>query len=326
MRDPDLIVRAQRAATELESAWCHWRNVHGLTADPLPTVSSYVGYSLDAPWGEARIVFGICAEEAEQLATLLEGHDCFGPVHASVTAKPIDGAGSTPLESDAGQPGAAGRLHVPAPAPASAGQQPLSASAIGSRHGDLLAPRRRGPERDLAEASPLTAPMAPAAADGETPIARAASRALEASLASRRAPAPAPAPAPVPAPPPAAPPLPPPAPAGREASSAPGLPEQPDGEGDRHGPEATEVFDAIEAPEPPEVMAFRMKRPVVGYQLTAPVPPDDQAGADDTVQTPAPGRSPATRDRVSSAAVHAEAATWAASEVPGQAAVSDPAV
>ena len=144
MRDPDLIVRAQRAATELESAWCHWRDVHGLTADPLPTVSSYVGYSLDAPWGEARIVFGICAEEAEQLATLLEGHALFGPVHASVTAKPIDGAGCPPLESDAGQPGATGLLHVPAPAPASAGQQPLSASAIASRHGDPLAPRRRG--------------------------------------------------------------------------------------------------------------------------------------------------------------------------------------
>ena len=72
MRDPDLIVRAQRAATALESAWCHWRNVHGLTADPLPTVSSYVGYSLEAPWGEARIVFGVCAAEAEQLTALLD--------------------------------------------------------------------------------------------------------------------------------------------------------------------------------------------------------------------------------------------------------------
>ena len=113
-------------------------------------------------------------------------------------------------------------------------------------------------------------------------------------------------------------------------SSAPGRPESPDGEGDRPGPDATEVFDAIGVPEPPEVMAFRMKRPVVGYQLTAPVPSADQAGADDTVQTPAPGRPPAwppvSRGRVTSAAVHADAATWAASEVPGQAAVSDPAV
>ncbi len=68
MRDPDLVVRAQQAATALESAWCRWRNMHGLAADPAPAVSSYVGFSLDAPWGQPRIVFGICAEEAEQLA------------------------------------------------------------------------------------------------------------------------------------------------------------------------------------------------------------------------------------------------------------------
>ena len=91
MRDPDLVVRAQRAATALESAWCRWRNVHGLTADPPPAVSSYVGYSLDAPWGEGRIVFGVCAEEAEQLAEFLDRHDCVGPIHASVTAMPADG-------------------------------------------------------------------------------------------------------------------------------------------------------------------------------------------------------------------------------------------
>ena len=61
MRDPDLVVRAQQAATALESAWCRWRNMHGLAADPAPAVSSYVGFSLDAPWGQPRIVFGICA-------------------------------------------------------------------------------------------------------------------------------------------------------------------------------------------------------------------------------------------------------------------------
>jgi hypothetical protein len=316
MRDPDLVVRAQRAATALESAWCHWRNVHGITTEPQPTVSSYVGYSLDAPWGEARIVFGICAEEAEQLAVLLKGHDCVGPVHASVTAKPIDGAGSRPRDGDAGRPGAAGLLHVPAPAPASAGQQPLAASAIGARHSDQPAPRHRNPVRDP-DASPLTAPVAPASADGETPIARAASRALEASLAARRAPVAPAAPAPVPAssaPPPAA------APAGgtREPSPPPA-----DGENDGPGPEATQVLDAV---EPPEVMAFRLKRPLAasGYTLTA--PPADQTGTADTVQTPLPGRPPGSRDRVASAAVHADAATWAASEVPGQAAVADPAV
>jgi len=189
MRDPDLTVRAQRAATALESAWCHWRNMHGLTTDPAPPVSSYVGYSLDAPWGEARIVFGICAEEAEQLAGLLERHDCVGPVHASVTARSVDRAGSAPLDGAAGQPGAAGLLRVPAPAPASAGQQPLAASAVGSRYSDLLAPRNRGPVRDLDGDSPLTAPMPPAGADVETPIARAVSRAFKELLASKRAPA-----------------------------------------------------------------------------------------------------------------------------------------
>ena len=48
MRDPDLVVRAQETATALETAWRHWRDMHGLGglgADPLPPVSSYVGYS-----------------------------------------------------------------------------------------------------------------------------------------------------------------------------------------------------------------------------------------------------------------------------------------
>ena len=103
MRDPDLIVRAQQAATALESAWCRWRNMHGLAADPAPAVSSYVGFSLDAPWGQPRIVFGICAEEAEQLATLLDRHDCVGPVHASVKAKPVGATHGSRPEEDQGQ-------------------------------------------------------------------------------------------------------------------------------------------------------------------------------------------------------------------------------
>jgi hypothetical protein len=360
MRDPDLIVRAQRAATALESAWCHWRNVHGLTTEPAPTVSSYVGYSLDAPWGEARIVFGICAEEAEQLAVLLQGHDCFGPVHASVTARPIDGAGSAPPEDAAAQPGAAGWLHVPAPSPASAGQQPLPASAVGSRHGDELAPRHRGPARDPDGPSPLTAPRPPAGAEVGTPIARAASRAVEAAQASLGVPA-ATAPSQTG-----------PAQAGpartetartdpawaetartetaradsaraesAETGARPGggpEPERRGGEDDHPGPEATDVFDAIEGPEAPEVVAFRLKRPaaVTDYARLAPAPSADPGGTDDTVQTPSPGRTAAgrtaagraaaSRDRVASAAVHADAATWAASEVPGQTAVADPAV
>ncbi len=84
MRDPDLVHRAQLAATALEGAWHRWRVVHGLAADPTPAVSSYVGYSLDEPWGQPRIVFGLAAQDAEQLAALLDRHDCVGPVHAAV--------------------------------------------------------------------------------------------------------------------------------------------------------------------------------------------------------------------------------------------------
>ncbi|HEY3981063.1 MAG TPA: hypothetical protein VGM79_27550 [Streptosporangiaceae bacterium] len=361
-------------------------------------MSSYVGYSLDAPWGEARIVFGIAAEEAEQLAVLLDRHDCVGPVHASVTARSVGGTATAPA-GDAGQPGAAGLLHVPAPAPASAGQQPLSASAVGSRHSDPLAPRHRTPARDADAASPLTAPLAPPGTDVETPIARAASRALAAALASQRDAAAVPAGQPQqasqadrtapagearqpgqpkqpgqpgqPAQPgrPAQPgpavraggpdqasgrvPAGGPGQAGRNGSAgpdpetgadaapgrevaAPGRevvrgagPEQ-RGEGDRPGPEVTDVFDAIEAPE---VVAFRLKRPaaMADYGRLAAPPPSppaaaDHSGTDDTVQTPAPGRLSDGRNRVTSAAAHADAATWAASEVPGQAAVSDPAV
>jgi hypothetical protein len=88
MRDPDLVQRAERAAIALERAWGHWRIMHGLGADPLPPVSSYVGYSLEEPWGQPRVVFGVGAEEAEKLAALLDGHDCVGPVHAEVTGRP----------------------------------------------------------------------------------------------------------------------------------------------------------------------------------------------------------------------------------------------
>lgn len=87
MRDPELMLRAQRAATELERAWDRWRTMHGLGADPLPPVSSYVGYSLEEPWGQPRVVFGIAAGEAEHLAALLDRHDCAGPVYAAMTSQ-----------------------------------------------------------------------------------------------------------------------------------------------------------------------------------------------------------------------------------------------
>jgi hypothetical protein len=72
MPDPRLVSRAQRAATMLERAWERWRDAHGLAAEPLPPVSSYVGYSIEEPWGRPRVVFGVAAEDAERLAAFLE--------------------------------------------------------------------------------------------------------------------------------------------------------------------------------------------------------------------------------------------------------------
>ena len=111
MRDPDLVVRAQRAAAELERAWDRWRTMHGLGTDPMPPVSSYVGYSLEEPWGQPRVVFGIDAREAEVLAALLDRHEVAGPIYASVASRP----GPRPVEEANGRPAepASGRVHVP---------------------------------------------------------------------------------------------------------------------------------------------------------------------------------------------------------------------
>jgi len=76
MRDPELVARAQRAATRLESAWEQWRALHGLAGAPGQPVVSYVGYSLKEPWGEPRVVIGIDADEAEYLAEFLDRDEC----------------------------------------------------------------------------------------------------------------------------------------------------------------------------------------------------------------------------------------------------------
>jgi len=52
MRDPELVARAQRATTRLESASEQWRARHGLAVAPGQPVVSYAGYSLKEPWGE----------------------------------------------------------------------------------------------------------------------------------------------------------------------------------------------------------------------------------------------------------------------------------
>ena len=76
MRDPELVARAQRAATRLESAWEQWRALHGLAVAPGQPAVSYVGYSLKEPWGEPRVVIGIDADEAEYLAEFLDRDEC----------------------------------------------------------------------------------------------------------------------------------------------------------------------------------------------------------------------------------------------------------
>ena len=53
-------------------------------AEPLPPVSSYVGYSIEEPWGRPRVVFGVDAEDAERLAALLQ--ESSGPAAPAVGA------------------------------------------------------------------------------------------------------------------------------------------------------------------------------------------------------------------------------------------------
>jgi hypothetical protein len=90
MPDPGLVSRAQRAATMLERAWDRWRAAHGLAAEPLPPVSSYVGYSIEEPWGRPRVVFGVDAADAEKLATLLQ--DCAAPQPSPASRQAMDEA------------------------------------------------------------------------------------------------------------------------------------------------------------------------------------------------------------------------------------------
>ncbi|MGO9081170.1 MAG: hypothetical protein ACLQDY_19375, partial [Streptosporangiaceae bacterium] len=128
MRDPDLVLRAQRAAAALEEAWHRWRTMHGLGVDPLPPVSSYVGYSLEEPWGQPRVVFGVDAEEAEQLAAVLDGHDCFGPVHALVAGLP---GSRDSAQQPADQTMPISRVQVPMQAPASPVEGPVAVRPAG---------------------------------------------------------------------------------------------------------------------------------------------------------------------------------------------------
>ncbi|MDR8414425.1 hypothetical protein MTP10_37580 [Nonomuraea sp. 3-1Str] len=72
MRDPELVSCAQRAASELERAWAQWRASRGRAGDNgAESVAGYVAHSLDHPWGRPRVVLGLDAEDARELAALL---------------------------------------------------------------------------------------------------------------------------------------------------------------------------------------------------------------------------------------------------------------
>jgi hypothetical protein len=161
VRDPELMLRAQRAATELERAWDRWRTMHGLSTEPLPPVTSYVGYSLEEPWGQPRVVFGIAAAEAEHLAALLDRHDCAGPVYAAMTSSgartELDAAIRT-VDPDRRR----GRIHVPSQAKAAVAERDrdldLDLDAEPAGEEDLLDP---ADPTDMDELEPADVEEAP---------------------------------------------------------------------------------------------------------------------------------------------------------------------
>jgi hypothetical protein len=123
MRDPELVARAQHAAARLESAWEQWRALHGLAVAPGQPVVSYVGYSLQEPWGEPRVVIGIGADEAEYLADFLDRDECARRGQADL---PPASRQQVPLQSGPLQSGPLQQVGPPEPQ-AGAGEQPSSA-------------------------------------------------------------------------------------------------------------------------------------------------------------------------------------------------------
>ncbi|WP_066934407.1 hypothetical protein [Microtetraspora fusca] len=80
MRDPELVSCAQRAAAELERAWAHWLETRGRSSEVGgESVASYVAHSIDHPWGRPRVVLGLDAEDARELAALLEKQEITEP-------------------------------------------------------------------------------------------------------------------------------------------------------------------------------------------------------------------------------------------------------
>ena len=137
MRDPDLVVRAQRAAEVLERAWDRWRTMHGMGAEPQPPVSSYVGYSQEEPMGQPRVVFGVAAEEAELLASLLERLECTSPAAVRQEAAPAAPVAGDPAARM--QPASGPRQQIPAQGPADPPERlrPAGPGAAEARPADL---------------------------------------------------------------------------------------------------------------------------------------------------------------------------------------------
>jgi hypothetical protein len=135
MRDPELVARAQRAATRLESAWEQWRALHGLAVAPGQPIVSYVGYSLKEPWGEPRVVIGIDADEAEYLAEFLDRDECaqrgqqvpqqqIQLPQVQMHQVPLQ---QVPLQSGPLQSGPLQQVKLTEPAPENTGEYPTSA-------------------------------------------------------------------------------------------------------------------------------------------------------------------------------------------------------
>src|SRR6266567_6447057 len=129
MRDPELVARAQRAATRLESAWEQWRALHGLAVAPGQPVVSYVGYSLKEPWGEPRVVIGIDADEAEYLAEFLDRDECAqrGQVLPQQAQRPQVSLQQVPLQSGPLQSGPLQQVKLTESASEGTGEYPSSA-------------------------------------------------------------------------------------------------------------------------------------------------------------------------------------------------------
>ena len=133
MRDPELVARAQRAATRLESAWEQWRALHGLAVAPAQPVVSYVGYSLKEPWGEPRVVIGIDADEAEYLAEFLDRDEFAQRVQIPAQQVPL----SEPARDNIGEYAWSALLSAPVGRPSPDQVRDMAAELAGWRPGEV---------------------------------------------------------------------------------------------------------------------------------------------------------------------------------------------